>query len=234
MVEVGDGANGSRSVDRALRLLHEVAIAPKGLSLSEAARAVDLPTSTVARILRTLQASGFLSREPEGRYRAGSKLLQIGAVAVGNLAIYNIVEPHLHELSEFTGETAYFAVPEGRDRAVYLRQVESPLAIRHATWTGRAIDTAGTAIGAALSDRVPVVGYVLSRGTAIEPDAAAAAAPIRDRSGAIVGALSIIGPSFRISEDNLSRFGSRVLHHANLVSSELEMIPTGSSHVRTG
>lgn len=228
MTETQDGGDSSRSVGRALLVLHEIATAPNGMTLSETARSVGLPTSTVARLIRTLEKSAFLSREPEGHYVGGAKLLQIGAIAIGNLEIYNVAETHLQELSDFTGETAYLAVPEGKNRAVYLRQVESPLAIRHATWTGRAIDTAGTAIGAALCDEIPDSGYVLSRATDIEPDAAAAAAPIRDRHGTIIGALSIIGPSFRISNDDLSRFGARVLHHADLMSSQMKMMPSAA------
>lgn len=228
MTETQDKGDGSRSVGRALLVLHEVATAANGMTLSEASRAVGLPTSTVARLLRTLEKSGFLSRQPEGHYIGGAKLFQIGAVAIGNLEIYNVADSHLQELSEFTGETAYLAVPEGADRAVYLRQVESPLAIRHATWTGRAIDTSGTAVGAALGGAVPDIGYVSSRATSIEPDAAAAAAPIHDRHGVIIGALSIIGPSFRISDDDLSRFGERVRHHADLMSSQMKLMPSAA------
>jgi DNA-binding IclR family transcriptional regulator len=218
-------AGGSRSVERALRVLHEIAAASEPVSLSAASRAVGLPTSTVARLLKTLESSGFLRRDTAGHYVAGTKILQIGAIAVGNLALYNLAEPHLHELSEYTGETAYLAVPDGDDTAVYLRQVESPRAIRHATWTGRAITTVGTALGSVLGGRLGDGGFVLSRGTPIEPDAAAAAAPITDARGNIVGALSIIGPSFRITEEELATYGARVRHHADLLSTELHILP---------
>ena len=225
MTEQADSAGGSRSVDRALQLLHEIATAPEAMTLSAASRAVSLPTSTVARLLKTLETTGFLQRDRAGYYSAGTKVLQIGAIAVGNLALYDLAEPHLHDLSEFTGETAYLAVPDGDDSAVYVRQVESPRAIRHATWTGRSINTAGTALGAALAGRVSDGGFVLSRGTAIEPDAAAAAAPILDARGLIIGALSIIGPSFRISEAELASYGERVKYQAERLGAELRLVP---------
>jgi DNA-binding IclR family transcriptional regulator len=230
MLEQADAAGGSRSVERALRLLHVVATAEEGITLSAASRAVDLPTSTVARLLKTLEGAGFLQRDTSGHYRGGSKILQIGAIALGSLALYKMAEPHLHELSEYTGETAYLAVPDGEDTAVYLRQVESPRAIRHATWTGRAINTASTALGAVLAGRVGEEGFVVSRGTRVEPDAAAAAAPILDSRNTVIGALSVIGPSFRISEDDLVRFGKRVRLQAERLSDELRMIPGGSRH----
>jgi len=230
-MEQSDTGGGSRSVERALRILSEVAATEGGMTLSTASRAVDLPTSTVARLLRTLETAGFLVREPSGVYQAGPKILQIGAIAVGNLALYNLAEEHLLDLSEYTGETAYLAVPDGPETAVYLRQVESPRAIRHAMWTGRAIRTSGTAVGAALAGRVGAEGFVLSRGTAIEPEAAAAAAPVTDARGMVVGALSIIGPSFRIAEDDLRRFGERTRDQADALSRSLRLLPQSGLRV---
>lgn len=217
---------GPRSVERALNILVSVALAEDGETLSEVARAVGLPVSTTGRLLSSLSTSGFVSREAHGRYKAGPKLHHIGAIALGRLAIYDLVELHLQSLSEYTGETAYFAVADGNHRAVYLRQVESPLAIRHTSWAGRSIDTAGTAIGAALSDSLPEAGYALSRATAVEPDAAAVAAPIRDERGGVIGALSIIGPSFRMSDEELNRFGVEVKRHADEVALSLRMLPS--------
>ncbi|PZE22959.1 MULTISPECIES: IclR family transcriptional regulator [unclassified Curtobacterium] len=220
MPDQSDGTGGARSVERALRLLEAIASSSSGMTLSEAARAVDLPTSTVARLLRTLEPSRFLARDG-GTYTAGPRILQIGAVAISNLALFDIAEPHLVDLSDFTGETAYLAVPDGPDHAVYLRQVESRSAIRHATWTGRSIDTTGTALGAALTGDTGDQGFAVSRGTAVEPDAAAAAAAVHDGDGRTVAALSVIGPSFRISDDDLQRFGRRVRERADLLGRQL-------------
>jgi IclR family acetate operon transcriptional repressor len=220
-----DSSTSSKTVERALRLLRVVAVSSDGITLSAAARAVDLPTSTVARLLRTLETQGFILRGEDGTYAGGSSIFQIGAIALANLGVYALVEPHLRRLSDYTGETSYLAAPEGQDSAIYLKQVESPRAIRHASWTGRAISTAGTALGAALEGRVTADGYASSRGTPIEPDAAAAAAPIHDSIGDIVAAVSIIGPSFRISDDELIDYGLQVAEHAQLISDQLRNLP---------
>jgi DNA-binding IclR family transcriptional regulator len=210
-----------RTVERALRLAHVIATAQSGLTLSAAAREVQLPTSTAARLLKTLEVCRFAWRDPAGLYHPGSSLLQAGALAVGKLPIYRLGEAHLQEIADYTGETAYLAVAEGKDHALYLRQVESPRAIRHATWTGRAVPISGTAVGAALQGRVGADGFVTSRGTAVEPDAAAAAAPVRDSTGTIVAAVSVIGPSYRITDTDLTSFGAAVAVHARALSAEL-------------
>jgi DNA-binding IclR family transcriptional regulator len=210
-----------RTVERALRLAQVIAAAQSGLSLSAAAREVQLPTSTVARLLKTLEVCRFAWRDAAGLYHPGSSLLQAGALAVGNLQIHRLAETHLQEIADYTGETAYLAVAEGKDHALYLRQMESPRAIRHATWAGRAVPISGTAVGAALQGRVGAEGYVTSRATAVEPDAAAAAAPVRDSTGAVIAAVSVIGPSFRITDDDLTSFGAAVATHARSLSAEL-------------
>lgn len=210
-----------RTVERALRLAHIIATTSGGLTLTAAAREAGLALSTTARLLKALEALGFVWRDSSSLYHAGPRMLQAGAIALGNMPIYKIAEPHLRDLADYTGETAYLAVPEGDDHALYLRQVESPRAIRHATWAGRAIPTVGTAVGAALSGRLSPGGYATSRRTPVEPEAAAAAAPVYDSTGAIVAALSIIGPSFRITDEDLESFARAVAKHAQSLSAEL-------------
>jgi DNA-binding IclR family transcriptional regulator len=216
-----DEAPVLRTVERALRLAHVIATAQSGISLSAAAREVRLPTSTAARLLKTLEVCRFAWRDAAGLYHPGSSLLRVGALAVGNLQIYGLAETHLREIADITGETAYLAVAEGKDHALYLRQVESPRAIRHATWAGRAVPISGTAVGSALQGRVGGDGFVTSRATAVEPEAAAAAAPVHDSAGAIVAAVSVIGPSYRITDADLQSFGAAVAEHARALSAEL-------------
>lgn len=214
----------SRSVERALHILEVVAEEAGGLSLSDVSRAVDVPTSTTSRMLHTLESNRFVSRTDTGRYVAGSRLLQIGAVSLGNSTLHSVAREHLQALADFSGETAYLAIPEGRDTAVYVGQVESPRAIRHASWAGRSIPTSGTAVGKALSDELGAEGYAVSRRTAVEPEATAAAAPVRDAAGAVIGALSIIAPSFRVSDQQLRSFGEAVRYHASEVSATLGFV----------
>jgi IclR family acetate operon transcriptional repressor len=219
---VGGASEGTtRAVERALRLVEVVATAHAGVSLSVAAREVGLAMSTAGRLMRSLESRGFVWRDASGVYRAGPRVLQIGAIAVNHQPIYQLVEPHLSDLAGFTGETAYLAVLDGEDHVLYLRQVESPQAIRHALWVGRSIPISGTAVGAALLGRIGPEGYATSRGTGIEPEAAAAAAPVYDSTGRRVAAISIIGPSFRISDESLVRCASAVARHAELMSAEL-------------
>ena len=76
-------ANSStRTVDRALGLL-AVVCDNDAITLSDGARRAGLPASTALRLLRALEASGFVRRDEAGSYRPGPRLVQLGASALG-------------------------------------------------------------------------------------------------------------------------------------------------------
>jgi DNA-binding IclR family transcriptional regulator len=214
----------TRAVDRALALLEHVVTASAAPSLVEAARAVELPVSTAARLLASLESRGLIRRAPDGRYWPGSRMFHVAAAAMRGLPIYELAEPHLEELCAQTGESSYLVIPVDRRRAVYIRQVQSRSSIRHASWLGRTIDTTGTATGDALRGKTGELGYAVNRG-AIEPDAATAAAPVYSAGGEIEAVMSVIAPSFRVSDQELTEIGAIVAGHARALSVELGASP---------
>ncbi len=209
-----------RAVQRAFDLLALVATSPEGVTLSELARGSQLPVSTAARLVASLEHTGFVQRDAEARYRSGGRLMQLGLSALRGSSLYELSEPFLQSLSEASGETANLTIPVDAQHAIYLRQVISPKSIHHSTWVGRTLPLNRTAAGAALLDRVEPAGYVAMRDT-LERDVTAVAAPVRNAGGRIVAALSITGPSFRISDEDLARFGTLVVDAARRASVQL-------------
>lgn len=212
----------TRTVDRALLLLGEVAGAGR-LTLSECARRTTLAPSTALRLLRTLEASGFVTRTAEGVYSPGNRLVQLGALALGRQPLVDRARPRLQRIVEQTGESAYLVIPGTDDTAIYLAMVEGTHAVRHTSWVGRAIALADLAVADALRGDVPTegtaAGYVAQRDR-IEPDVTAIAAPIR-WAGGIAGALNLLGPTYRIDEATLHRYGRIVADEAGAISAEL-------------
>jgi DNA-binding IclR family transcriptional regulator len=209
-----------RAVQRAFDLLALLGGERRAATLSELARDSGLPVSTVARLLASLEHAGFVRRDVDGRYGPGTRLLQLGLAALRSNSLYDLAEPHLRRLSEASGETANLAVRADEANAIYLRQFVSPRSIHHASWLGRMLDLKKTAVGAALLGQVEASGYVARRNT-LEPDVTAIAAPVHGPGGRIVAALSITGPSFRINERALARFGTLVAKEARLASTAL-------------
>jgi DNA-binding IclR family transcriptional regulator len=121
---MSDAAAGTRAVERALALLE--AVADRGGTLSELARAVELSPSTASRLLATLVGQELVRRDEHGRYRAGARLHRLSAATLREDPLYELAGPHLHALAAETGETANLGVAADAQRVVYLRQVASP------------------------------------------------------------------------------------------------------------
>ncbi len=187
----------TRAVDRALSLLGAVCDAGP-ITLADAARAADLSASTALRLLRTLEAQEFVRRVADGRYTAGSRMVQLGALALSNDSLVSLAEPALARVVAKTGESSYLAVRGAGDTALYIAIVEGTQSVRHASWVGRSIPLHGSAAGAVLEGETGDAGYiVVTQG--VEDDVTAIAAPVLV-GGRVVASLSVVVPSYRTSD----------------------------------
>jgi urocanate hydratase len=216
-------AGTTRTVDRALTLLAEVC-AEDSIGLSECARRAGLPASTALRLLRTLEGSGFVTRDDEGCFRAGSRLIQLGALALGRQSLVRIAEPVLDRLVGATGESAYLTISGPGGTAIHVAMVEGTHAVRHTSWVGRSFPTADLAVGWALAGDVPEEGYVAQHDR-LEPDVTAIVAPIL-RPGGVAAAMSLLGPSYRIDNPTLRRYGAILAGEARGLSRQLGAPPS--------
>jgi len=132
-----------------------------------------------------------------------------------------------------TSETSYLGIPGADNRALYVGMVEGSYSVRHTSWVGRTVPMDGTAVGAALRDQVPAEGYVIVRST-VEPDVSAIAAPIY-WTGGVIGALSVVGPTYRIDFDRAHQFGRIVRAEAQALAEKFRTTrepsrkPTGNT-----
>lgn len=202
-----------------LRLLTCFGTQREGVSLTELAHQMNLAPSTTSRLLKVLEQYGFVRRGPDRLYRLGPQVVQLGLVALRDMSLYEAARPHLRVLAEGTGESVQLGVLSGRD-VLYIDQVSSYRLVQVASWVGRTVPVDGTAIGAAIQGRVCPAGYTSTRHT-IDPDVSSVAAPVFDQSGAIVGAINIIGPTYRISDEQLERMGMLVAEHTRQISARL-------------
>jgi DNA-binding IclR family transcriptional regulator len=126
--------SGVQSIERAFTVLRAVATGPAGVS--ELARRVDLPTTTVARLLGTLEALGAVSRAGDGiGYRVGPTVTDLAAAVSRASGLVPLARVYLAELVERVGETAGLSVPDG-DQMLYLDQVQCANEVQVRDWTG--------------------------------------------------------------------------------------------------
>lgn len=201
-----------QATDRGIALVRAVADHPDGLPLADLARAVDLSASTALRQLRALEVAGFAQRSDDGNWRPGTELLRIARNLAATATLARLAAPVLASLAETVGESAYLAEPD-TGHAVYVAMAAGSHPVRHVSWLGHRVPRDGTAVGRALSGSVDHDGVAV-REDAVESGITAVSAPVRDGSGAVVAAVSVVGPSFRLRGDALAAARVAVAAHA--------------------
>ncbi|HEY4332081.1 MAG TPA: IclR family transcriptional regulator [Ilumatobacteraceae bacterium] len=129
---MASSGSGIQSIERAFSVLLAVATEPAGIT--DVARRVALPVSTVARLLATLENLEAVVRQDDGvTYRIGPT---VSSLASGNdTTLIGRARPFLAELVERVHETAGLSVLEG-DEVLYLDHVENDNAVQIRDWTG--------------------------------------------------------------------------------------------------
>jgi DNA-binding IclR family transcriptional regulator len=89
---------------------------------TEIAKKLNLPKSTVSRLLGTLCKEGFLEKE-ESKYRLGLSLLHLSGVIKFHMEIKREAEEPLQSLVDKMGETAMITTLEG-EKVIYLLKIE--------------------------------------------------------------------------------------------------------------
>lgn len=95
-------------------------------------------------------------------------------------------------------------------------------------WVGQTVPLEGTAVGAALDGRPQHGGCVVAHDT-IEEHSERCSAPIRDAAASgVIGALSIVGPKFRLTDDVCAEHGAILVRHFRALSEGLGGVWAGT------
>ena len=126
-----------QSIQRAFRLLQALADEPAGIT--ELSRRVDLPTSTVARILATLEKAGAAERIDDGStYRIGPAVRTMGARADPGQDLYTLARPHMVDLVDQLFENVGLSIPSGYEMQ-YVGQANCANPVQIRDWTGASL-----------------------------------------------------------------------------------------------
>ncbi|CAA9263785.1 MAG: Transcriptional regulator, IclR family [uncultured Chloroflexi bacterium] len=102
---------GITSLEKGLAVLEHLSAARGGAGVSELARELSLPKSTVARLLFVLSSRGYVWREPaRPRYCLGPRALELTANALDELLVVGQARPHLYDLAGKTDRVACLGV----------------------------------------------------------------------------------------------------------------------------
>ena len=98
-----------QSVDNALRILEYFQIEPNP-TLSDISSGLGIGKSSAFRLLNTLGARNFVSKDRDGRYSLGIKNLALGRIVTDNAKTLHRLRPLFAQLVNYTGESLHFCV----------------------------------------------------------------------------------------------------------------------------
>ena len=123
-----------QSIERAFALLQQLASGAAGVT--ELSERVDLPKSTVSRLLSTLEQLGAVEQDgPGGPYQIGQKLVEIVTAVLPRRGLIERARPHLTDLTRATGEASGLSIRVG-SHVHYVDQIESDNPVQVRDWTG--------------------------------------------------------------------------------------------------
>jgi DNA-binding IclR family transcriptional regulator len=104
-----------QSLERAFAVLEETARHKNGISLSDLSRKLNLHTSTLYHLTKTLTSLGYLGMGDNKRYRVGRSIYQLASKCFDDIDLTATCQPFLERLAFETGESSHFAVWEKKN-----------------------------------------------------------------------------------------------------------------------
>ncbi len=220
------------------------------VALADLASASGIPKSTASRLLSALERQGLVEQDGErGRLRPGPAILRVAERNLLERNVVELAAASLDALGQFSGETINLAVP-ARQGVEHIAQVESRHFLGAGQWLGRSVDYHCTAVGKVFMafGRATVAAAPLAKltpqtvtsptrlraeletvraesfATAIdelELGLAAIAAPVLGAGGEVVAALSISGPTTRMTDARIAELKPILIDEAGSLSRRL-------------
>ncbi|TIR27821.1 MAG: IclR family transcriptional regulator [Mesorhizobium sp.] len=145
--DIAEARNGIQVIARAASVLRALKGSQTGMSLGQIAERVDLPRSTVQRIVGALQAERLVIASGAGAgIRLGPELHSLAESAHYNIA--ETIRPLLQDLSRNTGETVDLSILRG-NILIFIDQITGTQRLRAVSSVGETFPLTTTANGKA-------------------------------------------------------------------------------------
>ena len=233
-----DNSSGVGVLDKAASVLNSLEAGPA--TLAQLVASTGLARPTVHRLAVALEHHRFLARDLQGRFVLGPRLIEL-ATAAGEDNLLVAAGPVLGALRDHSGESAQLFRRQGEQR-VCVAAAERPMGLRDSIPVGAVLAmSAGSAAQVLLAWEEPdrlhrgligakfsatMLAAVRRHGWAQsvserEPGAASVSAPVRGPGGRVVAAVSISGPTERVSRQPGRLHAAAVVAAANRLTEAL-------------
>jgi DNA-binding IclR family transcriptional regulator len=149
-----------QSIERAISILNAFSADEPEYGVVELSRHLDLPKSTVYRLLNALEQGGLINQNQEsGKYRLGLGLITLANNVLAYTDLQRIARPYLRHLADELQETVNLSVLD-RAEVINLEQFVSPerLVLR-VGWVGRRMPAHAVSSGRAILAFMPAEDF---------------------------------------------------------------------------
>jgi IclR family transcriptional regulator, KDG regulon repressor len=140
----------SKTLLKGLKALEAVCLKKEGLKQSELAVLLGADRSTALRILNTMTAAGYLSRDADGRYRPTMKIPRLSHHILEGMEIRFYARAHLEKVTLETGFSSHLAILSD-EQVIYVDGVEGSGVVKVNAGVGNTAPVHCSATGKALA-----------------------------------------------------------------------------------
>lgn len=212
-----DSLSGVGVIDKSMAVLAALRAGP--LDLAALQVATGLPRATAHRLAAALEVHHLVRRDDVGRFCLGLELVALGRSAAEQFGLAAVAMPVLVGLRDGTGESVQLFVREdGMRRCVV--SLQSPHGLRWIVPEGSLLPLDAGSAGRVLSLTTPAEGWAQSVEER-ERGVASVSAPVLDRTGAVIAAVSVSGPIERMTRQPGKRYGPAVVDAGRAISASM-------------
>lgn len=239
-----------KSLQKALDILDCFTTENPELTLTDLQHMLDLDKTNIYRIIVNLEERGILRRNPgNGKFRLGGIMLYYARVCMADLDIATLAKPYMQKLAEQTGETVIINTVENGS-GICVARINSKNPVKMTADLGNRVpllrgssskilaaylsenelkevyDNEKEDISASYEEIAEQMEQIRKKGYAVsleelDPQTAGVSFPVFDMDGNVAGGLSVIGPLYRFTEENVNAFIEEVRSCAMDISQAL-------------
>ena len=218
-----------RAVERMVDILQVFSFEQNELSLARICEQSGLPKTTTYRILTTLEKRNIVVLDSRtGKYRLGYEIIKMGSIARAGNSLQRAAHEDMERLSLETQQTCNLYIREGFER-LCVDQVEgtqyvkrfSYLGARHPLYcgAGKLLLAYAEQLKAELR-QILRDGYSVTKGER-DPMTAMVSVPLYDYTQKVVASITISGPVYLFTDENVKLYRSKLLQAAENISRKL-------------
>jgi DNA-binding IclR family transcriptional regulator len=225
------GVYSVQAVVKAIDLLEALAHDSGSATLQVLAKKLELSRNKAFRLLATLEDKGLIERDEEtGSYGLGVQAFEMAQHILKSTNLIRLAHPIMEELARKLDEAVYITVANN-DEVLFLDMVDSFQQVKAADMVGKRFPFFTNAAGKVIKSVSSIdlfgrsskkrdaknlrqleieMDEIRRKGVAVEYNGlgegiCTVAVVIRDYAGKVVGALTLLAPSFRMLQDRLDK-----------------------------